>query len=465
MMKKSLLLLGALGVAFAANAQLKMQSSVMLPMPRMQEASRTPEASPMPIRNTGKTAGLHTRRYNYVEHLAKANSAILSNSSYFTNPYMWGKPYGQAIYSATGGGYVLDTITLRSYGAVLHPFWSAFNSNSYTKGTMVITNATPYVVDSVYFSAYYGRSNTKPSVTDIVRIAFTYSDGSSTSNFSTGWYSTGNTAAYGVDTIREAGPIFDLTTRTMRKKSGSTGPAIWTQDINLGPTDTGSRTFAVHPNINVPAGNILAATITFISGEEATYPAGDTIFRGSLSSNDPFKYGMLRPYIYYEKISGSGPAFPTYTPGNYNSGVFLQNPTGVPSTYDTVYSSSFFWSTGGGTGASGYQFPDVDFVLSCATCSGVGVASIDNYVSMGVPYPNPANSSITLPVTMKESATLNVSLSNVMGQVVASQRFAEVGAKQTKNVQFNTASLPAGIYLLTAEVNGEHQSIRVSVTH
>jgi hypothetical protein len=107
----------------------------------------------------------------------------------------------------------------------------------------------------------------------------------------------------------------------------------------------------------------------------------------------------------------------------------------------------------------------MDFIISCPTCPNLAVNDIVNYVSLGTPYPNPASSSITLPVTMKESAPLNVSLSNVMGQTVATQRFAEVGAKQSKNVTFNTASLPAGIYIITVEVNGEHMSNRVAVTH
>jgi hypothetical protein len=471
MMKKSLLLLGALGVAVGANAQLKNAPSSVVEIKTRDYASQ-----PMPVRagerthSTAKTTAVKKRDYNYVDQLAKANAAILAaNSTYLGSPYMWFNNDAQGMYSNG-----LDTINMPSFGMVMHPQWSGYNSQlDWGKGTMYIPNANPYIVDSITFEGYYGRPNTGTFV-DTLIIAYTYGRGG-TSNIPTYVYYNTTTNqfiknSYGVDSLYTAQVQFDLVNHTLYKPATSTGPAINVKKIPLGPTDTGSHTWGIAANLSVPApvapqtsGNLVAATVTFKSG--APYPAYDTAFRGStLNPNEPFKWGMVRPYIFVEKGTPSAPGFATYAVGNYNSGQFELLPETDPQT-TASYSPTWVWSTNNGANAASIQWPYMDFIISCPTCPNLAVNDIVNYVSLGTPYPNPASSSITLPVTMKESAPLNVSLSNVMGQTVATQRFAEVGAKQSKNVTFNTASLPAGIYIITVEVNGEHMSNRVAVTH
>jgi hypothetical protein len=464
MMKKSLLLLGALGVAFAANAQLQNPTSIV----QLQTKDAGPSHySPIPAHATKaadaqlKTAAYPRKReYNYVDELAIATPAILTNNDYAIAPFMWFNRDIKVLYSNG-----LDTVRLTSLGMVCHPFWSGYNLG-HAKGTMTMTSSNAYTLDSVYISGYYMRNPGKTSVVDTLRIAYTYGDGSNTSNL---WiyYYTGMTSKYGTDTVRSVIPAYDLAKHTMYKPSSSTGPAINIVDVPLKTTDTGSRRFGIATNLNVPAGNVVAATYTFISGE--AYTPYDTAFVGSnISPTAPYKYNCFRPYVYVEKVSGTGASavagFPTYTKGNYNAGEFEQLPETDPQSTAT-YSPNWAWTTNNGASASFYQYPYVDFEISCPTCALLSVDNVASFISMGQPYPNPANDNITLPVTMKESAPLNVTMTNVMGQVVASQNFAQLAAKQSKNVVFNTASLPAGIYLLNVEVNGARQSTRVSVTH
>jgi len=72
-------------------------------------------------------------------------------------------------------------------------------------------------------------------------------------------------------------------------------------------------------------------------------------------------------------------------------------------------------------------------------------------------YPNPATS--TLNITFTSAATVNVTLTNLLGQVVASQNATN------GKVVFNTTELPAGVYVFTLTANGEHTTGRVVIAH
>jgi hypothetical protein len=95
----------------------------------------------------------------------------------------------------------------------------------------------------------------------------------------------------------------------------------------------------------------------------------------------------------------------------------------------------------------------------------VGVSDINNTVTIGDAFPNPANNTVSVPVSATSAATVNVTLSNMMGQVLQTQTLGNIGAGQRKTAVFNTAGLAAGIYLYTVESNGERVSNRVVVAH
>jgi len=309
------------------------------------------------------------------------------------------------------------------------------------------------------------------NVIDTLRIAYTYGGGSANSNLPI-YYYTGMMANYGYDTVRSAIPSFDLVRHIMYKPTTSTGPAIQVKDVLLTSADTGFVVAAINANLAVPAGNLVAATITFISGD-ASFVPGDTAFRGAtLNPIEPFKYGMFRPQTFVEKVtSGTNPGFPTYTPGNYNSGQFEQLPNTDPQS-DATYYPNWAWTTQNGTGASSYQFPYVDWKITCANCKHIGdttgpgtsVANLTNTANIGMPYPNPATNSVMLPVEMKTSAAVTATLSDMMGQVVATQNLGTLAAHQSKTITFSTSNLAAGIYLITVEANGNHETKRVAIT-
>jgi hypothetical protein len=86
-------------------------------------------------------------------------------------------------------------------------------------------------------------------------------------------------------------------------------------------------------------------------------------------------------------------------------------------------------------------------------------------VSIGTAFPNPANNTLNIPVSGIRNAEVNVSMSNLLGQVLKTQVLGTVSAGQTKTAIFSTSDLANGIYLYTVESNGERVTNRVVVTH
>lgn len=84
-------------------------------------------------------------------------------------------------------------------------------------------------------------------------------------------------------------------------------------------------------------------------------------------------------------------------------------------------------------------------------------------VTVGAAFPNPASKTVSLPISVKESANVNVTLSNVVGQVLDTQSMGKMTAGASKNATFNTATIANGIYFLTVEANGARSTTRFVV--
>jgi len=454
-MKKACLLFASCIVAAGLNAQVANSSMVRLSTIDISTARPAPVHAPTLTKERRGTAnkgtGVTKRTYNYVDYLALLNGDIFNNPNLSFAPYMWFRNDIYGIYQGTSG-LVRDTINLPSYGAVLHPTFSSYNDPAaYPAPTMAVTSANTYTVDSVYAYGVYGRNPAKQSIVDTLRFAITYGNGTSTSNLGE-YYYTG--------TVRAILPTYNIAGNVMGKPSGSAGPAIIYKDVLLHAADTSTdnyKAYGIAPAMVVPAGgNVVAVSVTFRSGEVYT-PNTDTAFVASVNPAVPYKFGMFRPLFFME----SETAFPTYTKGNYNVGEFQILPVNPA---NALYYPTWAWTTNNGASPSSYQFPYIDFVVSCPSCVQVNVANI-SAATIGNAYPNPANNTVTLPITMKENAQVNVTLSNVVGQVVATQHLGQVAARQSKDATFNTADLAGGVYLVTVEANGARSTSRLVVAH
>lgn len=74
-------------------------------------------------------------------------------------------------------------------------------------------------------------------------------------------------------------------------------------------------------------------------------------------------------------------------------------------------------------------------------------------------YPNPSNETLTISCAANANTSVSATLTNMIGQIVASQLLTD------GKVTFNTAELPAGIYIYTLQGAGQRVSGKVVITH
>ena len=466
-MKKALLLLSAGFVSFGAWAQENKSGSLMLANPQQENRSAlsVPDNIKQDIikfreeRNKvlKNTAG-GTRVFNYLRYLAALDPSVLNS---YTLPYMWFDFNGMAIYQGATS-LELDTIPLSSVATVLHPQSEILNGAYYfddlypNPGTaMMLTNADAYVLDSVSFSSVYGRNRAKYDVVDTLRFAIVYGDGTPASNLQIGRFTNLRTQ-YGYDTVEYVRLPYDSVAHTATNLPG--GPNVIIKDIYLdsfaNTEFSGNYAFTVPVNLSIPAGNYVAASATFISGDPSFVPFADTVFAGSATPNRPFKYGMMRPFVYEESVGN----FPTYHPGDRNSGGFKFLPP--TNGWNASYIPTFAYIVD----EAQFEYNDFDFFISCATCDKVvGVNKVSDIITSVAAYPNPATDFVQIPVTVSQSASVKVSLVNTVGQVVDARDLGTVAAGTSASASFSTAHLAPGVYLYTVDAAGQRQTGRFVV--
>lgn len=479
-MKKLFLLLASGSIAFSSGAQQRMVNMVNSPIKmnvdvnqRLKDLNNKTRKQNVPGAASKTTAD--PRWYSYVNYF-DVNETALSSSVDGALPYLWGNNDALMTYGDGAGGTSYDTVNFVSYGTVLDPSYGAtyngFNEYAYYPGETKITAADAYVIDSIQFSGAYVTDPAKVFHVDTLRVSVFYGTGAATSDIREGTQPV--TAGGVLENYLPAGSTlkyqFMLYNAATRAAAGST---VYTTDLLLDNTtsppswmaDTGANglyigtVLAGGSSMSIPAGNMVGVTVTFISGDP-TFTPGDTVFFGS-PRVPAVKYNMFRPLVIY-RGSGATVSFPTYSELDRNTGSFLGDPA------DGGYSPNWFWSAGGGAATA--QYPDIAVrVKDCATCGvvvedpgpGGSVKAVSNITKVDA-YPNPSTSELHIPFLLSNSANVTVTLSNTLGQVVASQDMGKVANGQAV---FNTNSLASGIYTYTVIADGQRTTGRVAVAH
>ena len=456
-MKKLFLLLAGTAFVMSANAQERHSSIVF--NGGMQQNQSVAAKSPINANIPGHTqttgAAMKTtstggsRWYNYGSYLSNLYG---STGVGLAAPYIWNDTTTKGAYSDGAGGTVYDFVDFTSVGLSFDPYFPAWNDAGTYAGAIGFTGTEAYTIDSVSFEGIYMRSYASPAkilVTDTIRLALVYGDGTGTSDFPT-YYFTGMTANYSIDTLRFISMIHD----SLHNRAGTA--TVHTYDVLLHSTDTAGDYFkAIPTSFSVPAGNFAGMSLTFISGDH-TIPFGDTVYTGSTTGTG-YKSGMFRPFV--EFVGGSTPSFPTYAITDQNVGFFKQE--GAPG-WGGFYIPNWAWTTSSGTAASDLQYPALGFHVSCATCHTLDVANVQNTLTGVKAFPNPSNESLNIAYNLANSANVTVVLANTLGQVVATQT---INNATTGTATFNTAALPAGVYAYSVIANGQRLAGTVVVAH
>ncbi len=471
---KKLFLFSAVGAlaTFSASAQSAIgvanQNAFLAPLAKTAITSTTEGTIPTGTPSAKGTAG-GSRKYSYTDFCVALDATFANNG---TLPYLWGKGDGMGIYSDGSGGIVADTIALCSYGMTFDPAFSStptvglplsgFNEPSlYPASSIVITRGDAYKIDSLYIYGFYGRNTARTTTTDTMRVAIVYGGAATGSDLPVYYYS-GMMASFGFDTVRAA----FIGTDTTKNYCMARGTTRVIKDI-LMTTATLADTLAggineikvAYPGgFNVPAGNVVGISVTFLTGDTYT-PYVDTIFYGSARSANPFGRGMFRPSLFEQNVGG----FPRYYPGYYNTGFVKFAPDA--GSYRGLMIPSYAY-----TAPFTLEIPNIDVVASCTACK-----TIDEYRKASIndksifadvnAYPNPATSTLNVPFTIAEKANVTVTITNMVGQVLATQNIANVSAGQKTTATFNTNGFATGVYLYTIEANGQRISNRFTVAN
>jgi hypothetical protein len=392
------------------------------------------------------------------------NQNISSNQVF---PYMWFRPDILGAYTDPNNpnGQVADTIRFGSFASLLHPWAPVLNNNDYfdmnypiPDGTLIgITQADGYRVDSISVGGFYARNLNNSTTVDTLRFAIVYGDFTDGSNIPESGFVSND--------IRFGSIFHDSFANTATSLQG--GPSIVIRDIYLTTADTGIGStipmFTVPVGLDVPAGNAVAVSVTFKSGDDGNYtPYTDTAFLGTgWNANNPYKYGMFRP-VFFEENKGQQP---TYKKGDYNAGYVKFLPPYRFQSWEIQYLPHWAFTTGDFQ----TEWPYVNYFITCATCKVVtdipdpvdheSVAEVNGIINQVNAYPNPAQDFVRIPVTLSKSADVTINLMNSVGQVLQTQNLkgnSVVG-------EFNTATLPAGVYIYSVEADGYRTTGRLSI--
>ena len=460
-MKRALLFFSAI-IAFGTVSAQERQASVVFEI----DNARAAVVNPVPInganpftggrndsRLKARTSNTSTGRwYNYCDYLANLNGTLGVGAVYLWNDTTSLEPYGSPIQ------YQYNDLS--SVGMVWDPFTAGWNDPAVEAGMINITPSDAYMVDSIFINGIYYRNNAKTAPVDTLTVAILYGDGTTPTDLHFVARDTvgGNEwiyNQYSQDTLFYTKMKYDSVFNRADTFNGGFAPVI--KQIYLTNTDTSGNYQAVIPvSINLPAGNMPAISVSFKSGD-ASFTFGDTVFitDGTTAS---YKYGMFRPFVEYVESSPNTAIFPTNLRGDQNQGQFELLP---PSKANHVYYPHWFLISQGG-GASTWQYPYFAFHASCPTCAVLGADQVKKPVSAATAYPSPAGNELTITFNISGKSGASVSLTNMLGQVMASQ---VVNNSNEGQVSFNTSLFPAGIYFYAVQSEGQKYVNRIVIVH
>lgn len=440
------------------------------------------------------------RWYNYADSILSLNTSVLGVDN--TSLDLWQDTTAIWGYGGTTPSYSLTAGEWTSLGLGFSPVTSAWNNGAVFPSEIAITATDPYTIDSVKVFGFYERNISTPAkvaVVDTLVITLVQGSGSATADLATGLaYSSGTLPShYGVTSISILSMYHDSLNNRAGKSGGAIAvpwptplpvpasqvfkyPLISTDTIStgtIGPDGTLGKSYprpgrAGDPVISfpVPAGSFAAASISFKSGDN-TYPAfptRDTV--RYMGTTGTCKYDAFSPIIYFATdASGTNPAFPPYlvaSASDWTMGYFKREGINDASS-GGLYIPNWGWTTGGGATASALQYPDIWFHVHCAACVLTSATSLEvkntSITDDVTAYPNPANDELNVSFSLNKSASVSITLTNMMGQVVATQNMSNVASGKAV---FSTSELPTGVYMYTLLANnGERTTGRVVIGH
>jgi hypothetical protein len=407
-----------------------------------------------------------------------------------------------ALYGYTGtftsSVYPYEFNSLISAGTAVNPTYSPWNASGSSAiitdftGQYAITSTDAYTVDSLLIPGWYTRSSiattAKAAVVDTLIVSMVYGNGASTSDLSAGTL-TGSVVTTYCPTCTGSMSYYDLwhdiTNNRAAHNGGTTNTVVYKFLLTASDTNADAYKSPQFPRAGhsdpvisfaVPAGNSVAASVTYKSGD-ATYHTdcgtcggnpGDTIRTSNGTAIGVTKFDYWEAQVFYAATSSTSttPLWNWYDPGNLATSSFENVANGWGTAINKYYEN---WDIITGTPSvpqpASQQNLHIAFHTECMTClvlgpssGALGTKNVIDPTSISV-FPNPASDQLTVAYSGALSTDMSVSLVNMVGQVVSTQK------TNNGKVVFNTTNLPDGIYIYTLEANNSRSTGRVVVAH
>ena len=402
-----------------------------------------------------KTTAGGSRWYNQPESFGEYTGLIsgtdpvnVFDAALFNTFIMWQD--SAVTYTGPDGiGIGMEALSMAQTFHPQSPLFNDINATPSSAGQIEVTNSRPYTIDSVSVLGFYNRRYTDYVDTMI----FTFVTETAGAKFAYFSYAGDVFANHGVDSF--AALLYDTSDYQVRPMEqipySAGGPSLTGVRFKVPLNDAvfadsfanGLHEISVAPGLNMPAGRILSVSVTFQSGADYTF--GDTV--------TAYNYFA---FISHETVAGG----------------YLRHPDGDLNESHMLFKDTSGTNIGNGLGlytpGMAYTAPyslethNISWKVTCATCEPVSVKDVTSTIKQVEAYPNPANTIVNVPFTITKASDVTVSLTNVIGQQVASQSFRNTtGGKAV----FNTSSLPNGIYLYTVSANGEKLTKRIVVNN
>ncbi len=458
-MRRLLLLLASSSIAMSANAQERVMTGVTYGDHKLPAHLDKNLKKPALKKYAAKTTAAPDRVYSFGNLMDTILNDDFTLETDVTAPLMWQNDKILANFS-TG----LDTIQLVSMAVVFDPSTDRFNNPTYYLGEMKISNTDAYTAKGVKVFGYYSYNHTNTTVVDTLILSLLTGKGGSPSTddiFISGTISGGHYGSLDVLTMRYDSTSLNYA-RTGSIPFGT--PSDKVVKIPLTAADSGDYSRSIDlaaalggGGLNVAAGNFIGMSISFKSGY-SSIPDYSTL----LNSDGTYNYNVFRPLVVFASDASGNPQWAPYTSADSNTGYFKTLPHDA-NGWRITYVPQWAWSGSGG-GASAFQIPYVEWNLNCPTCLNVGPVSVNEVkpVSEVNVYPNPANNEVKINFKGSAVANTTITLTNMLGQVVAE---ANMGNVASGTANFNTANLATGVYTYTISANGQRTTGRISVAH
>ncbi len=466
-MKKSfLLLIAGLGM-MSASAQMAGSSAVRVRSAANADiTSKRPSAKMLSAAGANKTTAFGGNDWFFYDIAMDAGTA--STTAALINAYPDSNIYFPA--GTPSPFYIWAHGVGTSFDPTSPYFSSAWQPTTSIAPSILVTSGSSYTIDSIDIAGLYQRVNTiYPD--DTLFIDVTYSSDTGAWNvtykssqlvtfgiiptpvnpWDTTWTITDAYYNWSTNSIEPTNttPVFRFTKVLNAAAAIDTDvtsglnewkfPATGTPAVSL----TAGRSW---PMV-VPAGKKVVAYAHFASGH--AYPLGtaNTACNMWRHFSEDFALAPLETFLHDQNcglISSTDDRYNTTNASHLN----LSGGGTAP-----ILTSTYFY-----TAPIQVHNPWYGFHVTCAGCFLTEVANT-NLISGVTAQPNPAGNTITITYTTTQNASGTATLTNMLGQVVATKK--AVGDR----VDFNVASLPNGIYVYNLEINGQRTSGRVVVAH